>query len=261
MSRDAAVLKVTDLALPFRETHDLDGLVVAFPDRHGGISDPPFDSLNLGFSTGDEPRSVRENRLRLVQAVGVDPERVIVPGQIHGCQVLHATESLAGAGFDQPGQIPGGHDVVVLPEPGLFALSLTADCPLVAVVDPNQRTAGIAHCGWRGTVAGALNQLLGQMGPPESLLAMISPGIRGPRYPVGPEVLQAVKPLPGAAEAISGGTLDLATILLKTLQQAGLESSRISMDLRCSHGEPDLFSHRRDQGRSGRGGCLLGWKF
>ena len=261
MTRDAAVLKVTDLALPFRGTHDLDGLVVAFPDRHGGVSDPPFDSLNLGFSTGDDPRSVRENRLRLVQAVGVDPQQVIVPGQIHGCQVLHATESLAGAGFDQPGQIPGGHDVVVLPEPGLFALSLTADCPLVAIVDPDQRRAGIAHCGWRGTVAGALDQLLSQMGPPESLLAMIPPGIRGPRYPVGSEVLEAVAPLPGAPEAISGDTLDLATILLKTLQQAGLGSSRISLDPRCSHGEPDLFSYRRDQGRCGRGGCLLGWKF
>jgi copper oxidase (laccase) domain-containing protein len=261
VSRDAAILKVTDLALPFRETHDLDGLVVAFPDRHGGVSDPPFDSLNLGFSTGDEPHSVRENRRRLVQSVGVDPSRVIVPGQVHGCQVLHAEETLAGAGFDQPGQIPGGHDVVVLPEPGLFALSLTADCPLVVIVDPDQRRAGVAHCGWRGTVAGALDELLREMGPAESLLAMVSPGIRGPRYPVGPEVLEAVAPLPGAPEACSAGTLDLATILLKTLQQAGLGSSRISLDPRCSHADPALFSHRRDQGHSGRGGCLVGWKF
>ena len=254
-------LRITDLALSFREDYDLNGLVVAFPDRHGGVSASPYDTLNLGFSTGDDPAAVVENRRRLVEAVGVEPRRVLVPGQVHGCQILFAEEKLAGAGFHQPGEISGGHDVVLLREPNLFALALTADCPLVTVVDPVNRHVGVAHCGWRGTVAGAVDQLLDQMGPPEALLAMISPGIRGSRYPVGPEVIEAVAPLPGASEAVSEGTLDLATILLKTLQQTGLERSRISLDPRCSHGDPDLFSHRRDQGRSGRGGCLVGWKF
>ena len=261
MAPDHLALKMTDLAEKFRGDHHLEGLVVAFPDRRGGVSDPPFDTLNLGFSTGDDPQAVIENRQRLADAVSVPSERVIVPGQVHGNSVLIAEESMAGKGFRQPGEIPGGHDVVFLGEPGLFALSLTADCPLVTLVDPLKRRVGIAHCGWRGTVAGALGELLAHMGDPKNLLGMISPGIRGPRYPVGPEVLEAVSALPGASEAVVAGTLDLATILLKTLQQAGLGDSQLHLDRRCSHADSLLFSHRRDQGRSGRGGCLVGWKF
>jgi len=261
VSGDDSGLTITDLARPLRADHDLDGLVVAFPDRRGGVSKAPFDSLNLGYSTGDDPQAVLENRRRFVAALEISSERVVVPGQAHGNRLLKIDESLAGEGFQAPSTKIVGHDVTFIGQPGIYALSLTADCPLVIVIDPLQRRIGTAHCGWRGTAAGALEQLLDQMGPAQDLLAIISPGIRGPRYPVGPEVIEAVSALPGALQAISGETLDLATILLQILKDAGLEGGNLFLDPRCSHADPLLFSHRRDRGHSGRGGCLVGWKF
>ncbi|OUU22962.1 MAG: hypothetical protein CBC13_06730 [Planctomycetia bacterium TMED53] len=261
MSTDPAQLKITDLAQQFRQDLRLEGLVVAFPDRFGGVSEAPFDSLNLGFSTGDDPGAVLENRRRLIGALNISPESVIVPGQVHGCEVLHATEHDAGEGFAGPSKKLAGHDVVCIESPGIFALSLTADCPLVTVIDPRERRVGIAHCGWRGTAAGALRPLLDFSGSTSDLFAVISPGIRGPQYVVGSEVIEAVSPLPGAQQAISGNTLDITTILLQTLLQAGLSMDRIALDPRCSHQDSHLFSYRRDRGETGRGGCLVGWKF
>ena len=60
---------------------------IAFTERSGGVSEPPYDSLNLGLHVNDNPESVRENRRRVCEAFGIDPTRLIVPNQVHGADV------------------------------------------------------------------------------------------------------------------------------------------------------------------------------
>lgn len=254
-------LRIVDLAAPLRSGGCCEGLIASFPDRWGGVSETPFNSLNLGFSTGDDPAAVRENRRRFAEAAAISLEHVVVAGQCHGSEVAEVGLQHRGEGALAPSARLAGRDVVVLTEPGVFALSLTADCPLVAIADPLTRRAGVAHCGWRGTAEGALMRLLEVLEPGPEALAILSPAISGEKYRVGPEVHQALAGLPGAEAAVRDEGIDLRTVLREQLLRGGVESDRIALDVRCSASDGDLFSYRRDQGSTGRGGLLIGWKF
>ncbi len=253
-------LRVADLASSLRDQHPLDGLIACYPDRWGGVSKPPFDTLNLGFSTGDDPLAVIENRCRLLAAVGLTLDDLVVAGQTHGCQVVTVTQRMRGEGARAPSTRLAGNDVVILEDTGVFALALSADCPLVAVADPTSKRVGVAHCGWRGTAAGALDRLLQEFDPGSAAVAMLSPAICGEVYRVGPEVHEALRGLPGAEQARCGEGIDLRTILEQQLIQGGFAASRIAFDRRCTASETGLFSFRRDAGSTGRSGLLLGWK-
>lgn len=254
------------------ETIPLFGAVQAscFPDlvahhatRRGGVSNPPFDSLNLGFSTQDDPACVVENRARFAAAVGAPLERWVVVGQVHGADLLRADPSMAGAGARSVASLTPA-DAIFLPEPGVFALALSADCPLVAIVDPETRRAGIAHAGWRGTAAGVVQRLLAEFrdagSPMERCLAATSPGICGPCYEVGDEVFAAMDHLPGVSAARRGRYLDLRRVHRAILEHAGIPGDAVTRSRECSACLPQRhFSHRRDAGRTGRGGALVGW--
>ena len=242
----------------------LDGLVTRFAGRTGGVSAPPFASLNLGFSTGDDPDHVIENRRRLGEAVGAPLERWVVGGQVHGTRVTHATATLAGEGACAPSDALPASDGMFLAEPGIFALGLSADCPLVVIADPLHRTSGVAHAGWRGTAAGVIEALLGEFtrcgSRPEELHAAISPGICGSCYPVGPEVFEALTGKPGIRAAKSGANLDLRRVHAVILAELGIPPERISLHPDCSSCTPELyFSHRRGGPRTGRNGVVVGW--
>lgn len=240
-----------------------DDLVAHFARRTGGVSSAPFDRLNLGFSTGDDPDAVIENRQRVADAARAPLDRWVVPGQVHGADVWTATARDAGAGARAPADQVAPHDAVYLPETGLFALALSADCPLIVVVDPERRRAGVAHAGWRGTVAGVIGHLLATFdaagSPRSSLWAAIGPGIGGCCYPVGDEVFAALAGRPGFETARQGQRLDLRAIHRAELEGAGLAGVTQVPD--CSACRPDLyFSHRRDDGRTGRNGAIVGWR-
>src|SRR5215471_1571279 len=69
-----------------------DRVVAAVTSRRGGVSEPPFDDLNIGRSTTDPPERVAENRRRVLAARGLDPERLVTAGQVHGIRVVEAAE-------------------------------------------------------------------------------------------------------------------------------------------------------------------------
>jgi len=254
-------VRLVDLARSLRPDGLLDGLVCCYGDRWGGVSSAPYSSLNLGFSTGDDADAVRENRRRFTAAAGLTLDDVVVAGQVHGSAVARVDRQHRGEGAREPSTLLADRDVVILSEPQVFALALAADCPLVAIADPRSRHAGVAHCGWRGIVAGALGQLLEQLDPGPEALAMISPAISAANYPVGPEVHEALEGLAGAASVRCGQGVDLRQILRNQLIEAGISQLRIAVDPRCTAADGDLFSYRRDRGCTGRGGLLLGWKY
>ena len=128
------------------------GVRIAFIERLGGVSEPPYDSLNLGLHVNDNPESVRENRRRVCEAFGIDPTRLIVPNQVHGADV--AVCENAGDIAETREFAAEGSDAVAVGCDDVAALLCFADCAPVIIVAPSGKFA-VAHCGWRGVVYGA----------------------------------------------------------------------------------------------------------
>jgi polyphenol oxidase len=213
---------------------DLGGARAAFSTRLGGISEPPFDQLNLGILTDDDPDAVTENRRRLASALGLEPDQVVFALQVHGTRLIHhpCEESLPKA---------DGH---VITEPGPAAMVLTADCLSVALYGPGG--AAMVHAGWRGLAGGIVEAAAEAVG---ATAAAIGPGIGPCCYEVGPEVLDAFNDLgDGVAD---GRMLDLPAVARRKLARAGVE--QVEAAGLCTSCERELFfSHRRDRGHTGR---------
>ncbi len=210
---------------------DLGGARAAFTTRHGGVSEAPYDSLNLGLLTDDAEDAVAENRRRLAAALGFGLERIAFARQVHGSRLLthpHASPSIPEA---------DGH---VVAEPGTAALVFAADCLPVALSGPG----GVAmlHCGWRGLAAGIIAAGAEAVG---ATSVAIGPGIGPCCYEVGDEVRAAF----GARG--ESRRLDLPEVARRMLAEVGVE--RVESAGLCTSCEPELFfSHRRDAGLTGR---------
>jgi YfiH family protein len=220
---------------------DLGGAAAAFSTRLGGVSDPPFDRLNLGLLTDDAEDAVIENRRRLVSALGFERGQVAFARQVHGTRLLD--HRLARAGDLEEAD---GH---VISEPGMAALVFVADCLPVALAGAGG--AAMVHAGWRGLAGGILAAAAEAV---EADAAAIGPGIGPCCYEVGDEVLAAFADL---GEGVARGRmLDLPEAARRSLAKAGV--GRIESAGLCTSCEPELFfSHRRDEGRTGRQGGLV----
>ena len=225
---------------------------VAFSTRLGGVSEGPFESLNLGILTGDDPECVLENRSRLCRHAGADPEQATMLWQRHGARVVRAKadRGVMTAGFDHP---PG--DALWTDERGLALMLITADCLPVAVARANGREPALAvlHVGWRGLLEGVVTAATKALGDGR-LVAAIGPGIGACCYQVGEEVAEPFRSRFGA-EVLVGRKLDLYAATEKALVSAGCTAvERVEM---CTSCHPELFfSHRRDGPATGRQGVI-----
>jgi YfiH family protein len=227
---------------------ELPGGRVVFSSRIGGVSKGPYSSLNLGILTDDDPGAVRENRSVLAASCGLDPGRVAMGWQVHGVDLQEWDAPPANGSYNDPSADARKVDGHVTSVSGLGLLVLVADCLPVALVAPGR--VAMVHCGWRGLAGGILERALASF---ESIpAAAIGPGIGKCHYEVGPEVLEAFSDLDGVAD---GRMLDLAAVATRKLASGGV--SRIENVDVCTYCEPDLlFSHRRDNGVTGRQGGI-----
>ena len=227
---------------------ELPGGRVTFSTRNGGVSEGPYASLNLGILTDDDQGRVAQNRALLAEGLGLRPERVAMAWQVHGTDVLDWDAAPEGGGFAHPGaelRKADGHATTV---PGLGLLVLVADCLPVALVASGR--AAIVHCGWRGLAGGIIGRALERFDVPPA--AAIGPGIGRCCYEVGDEVLAEFSGYEGVAE---GRMLDLRRVARRQLEAAGVAHVE-DVDL-CTSCRPDLFfSHRRDDGVTGRQGGI-----
>jgi YfiH family protein len=150
--------------------------------RSGGVSRPPFHSLNLGEHVGDDPAAVAENRRRLAAAARL-PAAPVWLNQVHGTRVLDCA---------RPGESPGESreaDASITGQPGQVCVVMTADClPLLLCNRAGSRVAAV-HAGWRGLADGVIEAALaGFDDPVEQLLAWLGPAIGPDAFEVGPEV-------------------------------------------------------------------------
>jgi YfiH family protein len=205
------------------------GVRVLFTTRRGGVSKPPFDSLNLGRLTDDDPAATEENRARLLALTGVD--RLAFGRQVHGSLVVRDAEAFLEA------------DGQVVTRPNVAAMVLTADCLPVALAAPG--AAAMIHAGWRGMAEGVLEEGVRVAG--EVTAAAIGPCARGCCYEVGDDVRAALGLEPNGGPA----PIDLPALARERLAAAGVEQIHdTGLCTMCHFGL--FFSHRRDGGRTGR---------
>jgi YfiH family protein len=216
---------------------------VAFSTRHGGVSEGPYESLNLGILTGDERTRVERNRERLAAAAGIYPRSIAMGWQVHGTDIQSWSGFPAGS---DPLEKVDGH---VTRCEDLALLVLVADCLPVALAGDDQ--VAMVHCGWRGLAGGILASAVGRFDEPPA--AAIGPGIGPCCYEVGDEVRAHFD-----GRFADERMLDLRAIADHLLRAAGVERIE-QVDLCTSCREDLFFSHRRDAGVTGRQGGLV-WR-
>jgi polyphenol oxidase len=226
---------------------ELPGATAAFSTRIGGVSEAPFDTLNLGRLTGDP--GVGENRRRLAQALGLDPRNVLIGRQVHEAHVRRHDAPTEPCAYAEPQPGLPEADGHATDRPGLAPLVFVADCLPVALSGP--RGVAVVHCGWRGLAAGIVRRGVDEV---QAAAAAIGPGIGPCCYEVGDDVRDSFGSL-GDGIAV-GRMLDLREVARRLLAEAGVDRVEIS-DL-CTSCHPELFfSHRRDRGRTGRQAGLV----
>jgi polyphenol oxidase len=225
----------------------LPGAEVLFSTREGGFSEGAFESLNLGLLTGDDRETVIRNRRRLAEEAGVDPEDVAMGWQVHGTEIREWMERDPDTAFLDP---QGGHlkvDGHITRRQGIAPLVLVADCLPVAIAGGG--AVAMLHCGWRGLADGMIPKAARRM---EAEGAVVGPGIGACCYEVGQEVLDAFAAYDGVAD---GRMLNLRAVAEQQLRAEGIEQVE-HLDY-CTSCNPELFfSHRRDNGVTGRQGGL-----
>ncbi|MBV0933889.1 peptidoglycan editing factor PgeF [Marinobacterium weihaiense] len=219
--------------------------------RDGGVSRPPWDSLNLGDHVGDDPAAVAENRHRLAQVLGIQTPQWL--RQVHGVQVVEAHSD---------GMVREA-DACWTRTPGVVCTVMTADCLPVLFAAVDGHCVAAAHAGWRGLLNGVLEATLAVFDAPEQVTAWLGPAIGPAAFEVGAEVRDAFLAVDAGAELAfqpspghEGRWLaDLYALARRRLLAAGIGSIR-GGDA-CTHDEPEqFFSYRRD-GQTGRMASLI----
>lgn len=232
------------------------GVRAAFTLRTGGVSQPPFDSCNVGAHVGDEPRAVEENRRRLRDYLQLPAEPAWLT-QVHGARVADLDAEAADGSL-----LPA--DAVVTRTAGRVCAIQVADCMPVLFASADGAVIGAAHAGWRGLAGGVLEAVVRAMdAPPEALFAWLGPAIGQGHFEVGEEVRAAFL----AADAGAGATFtanprgrwqcDLYGLARRRLAALGVV--QVCGGVWCTYAEPGrFFSYRRD-GRCGRMAALI-WR-
>lgn len=236
----------------------------AFTTRFGGVSTGINASLNLALNSQDTLENVETNLRILADALGFDPEKLIMTRQIHSCLVRVVTEKdhLTLCHRDYP-----ACDGLVTNTPGVALLVFTADCTPLLLYDPVTGAVGAAHAGWRGTAkaigARCVEAMARNFGTnPKDIRAAIGPNIGFCHFETDADVPEAMRAAfgkevnPFIEKRGDKYHLDLKAINALVLRRAGVENIVISGDCTCC--QPDRFwSHRVTKGARGSQGAMI----
>ena len=248
------------------DTHEQNGLVWltapvlsgvrhAFSTRKGGVSVPPWDSLNLRTGCGDAPEALQENYRRFCAVVGADVKRVVLAKQVHETTVRVCTADDAGKGLWRERGYTA--DALITNEPNLPLAVFSADCGILLLHDPVTGAVGGVHAGWRGCAGGIVEKAVAAMAAaygakPEHILAAIGPCIGSCCFETDSDVADAMRDALGtdAEPYLTWRSpkyhVDLAGLNRQWLLRAGVLPEHIDVCGLCTACRPDLFwSHRK----------------
>jgi hypothetical protein len=220
--------------------------------RHGGASETPYHSRNVGLHVGDDEARVLRNRALIKEELGL--VRLVSAKQVHGESILKVNW------LPDADEEHAGHDALMtnIPEVGLMIQQ--ADCQAVMLYDPEHRAVANIHSGWRGSVANIITKTVAAMTAaygtrPASLFAAISPSLG----PCCGEFINYQQELPPAFHGYQTqpNHFDFWAISRDQLRDTGVRSEQIEIAGRCTVCDGNYFSYRRDK-VTGRFASVIG---
>ncbi|MBO6901512.1 MAG: peptidoglycan editing factor PgeF [Rhizobiaceae bacterium] len=227
------------------------GVRHGFYTRAGGVSEGIYRGLNAGAGSNDNTRHVAENRRRIAQSLGADPQRLLTAHQVHS-----ADAAIVDAPFDG---VRPRVDAMVTATPGLALGVLTADCGPVLFADGEARVVGVAHAGWKGALGGVLEATIGAMekqgAKRRKIVAVLGPTISKAAYEVGPEFRERFLGADSGTDvyfvpSVNDGRFmfDLPAYIVARLERAGVEAGDLAL---CTYSDEDrCYSYRRSVHKS-----------
>lgn len=236
---------------------DRAGFAHAFFTRRGGVSSPPWNTLNFSTHTGDDPRAVQANWARGAAHLGIEPQRIYVLRQVHGMahRIVRGDERQAEL-MRETG------DIALTRSAGIACGVRTADCAAILLADCSSGAVAAVHSGWRGTVQRVVTTAVAElqklsMGTPD-VLAAIGPHIESCCFEVDDDVAGELAQASDLADravdrSFAKPHVDLRSIIQTQLVAAGVRSDAVDHVRGCTHCDPERFhSYRRDGQRGGR---------
>jgi YfiH family protein len=238
------------------------GIGIAFSERTGGVSMPPYESLDLAGHVGDVPADVDRNRDLLLEGIGIGALRshLTTAEQVHGTRIVQVTAAERGRGACVTEGLPPvpGADALWTHERGVPLMLMFADCVPVILARPSLPAVAVVHAGWRGAAAGIVTEAasaLAALPGPDDLMAFVGPHIGACCYEVGSEFVSHFDNRFVTITAAST-RLDLGAAVAHTLERSGVPKGRqCHLGICTAHNTDRFFSHRAD-GLTGRHGAL-----
>ena len=230
--------------------------------RHGGHSTGNYAELNINRYCGDNPENIEKNLEDLYRELGVDKERVIMPHQTHGTEVMQIGADFLSLSATVKGMILEGVDALITDVKDVCIGVSTADCIPILIYDYAHHAAAAVHAGWRGTAKRIACKAVKMMevsfgSRPEDLTAVIGPGISIDAFEVGDEVYAEFEAAGFNMADISRKEdkwpIDLPECNRRQLAAMGLKEDNINVSGVCTYNNSnDYFSARKLGTESGR---------
>ncbi|MED4202663.1 peptidoglycan editing factor PgeF [Neobacillus mesonae] len=248
------------------------GLAAGITTKSGGVSKGNFETLNLGFHVGDEVNDVCVNRKEVARQLDFSLNHWVGAEQIHDIVLKKVGQKDRGKGSDSYDQSFKGIDGFYTNEDGVLLTLCYADCVPLFFIAPKSRMIGTAHAGWKGSVGQIARRMVVSWEDEgieaKDIHVVIGPSICGNCYIVDNRVVKLIENILEDVDRkpynlVSDGqfSLDLRELNRMLLIAAGVPERQIMVSSFCTSCDRELFfSHRRDQGRTGRMLSFIGWK-
>ncbi|SFB19123.1 conserved hypothetical protein [Lentibacillus halodurans] len=258
--------QVTETNLTIEKWQQLNpDLKAGFTTRNGGYSKVPYDTMNLGLHVPDKSENVLANRRRLAEILHAPLASWVSGEQTHQTNVHVVNDQDSGKGATAYDTSLKDIDGIITNRNGILCTAFFADCVPIYFFDPVSGYIGIAHAGWKGTVHRIGQEMVETLqlagAEPADVLVAIGPSISGNVYEVDERIVRHIP------DELFGKTvtklendrflLDLKQLNIEILLQQGILRHNIDVTNYCTFFDESLFfSHRRDQGKTGR---MLGY--
>jgi YfiH family protein len=250
----------TKNSLPYFQSPEiakLEWVQHAFLTRQGGVSFPPYDSLNLSDKNGDQKEFVSKNENIIAKAFGFDPSRLILLDQMHQDKILLLKEPVTTLSS------PLEYDALITNRPKAFLGILTADCLPIFVVDSKKKVVAAVHAGRQGTTfyitAKVLKKMEEEFGcSSNDLVITLGPSIGVCCYEIDERVFHPEWEPFSTSKGTGKWMVDLAQVNIAQIKREGIKEEQISSINLCTHCHRDLFFSYRREGRTGRQLSFIG---